>query len=242
MTFTTDNIDALEARPLPGGGWEIAFRSPHAGCHQLYLDGRLADWTETPAARRFFVPPSAAPREAIVAAVAEADRATDFSALLPLPFRQLPWLFSLEITPDTRCRPGARLELYDDGTEGRLADRPIAACDLWPPSRPRWAWGEDFFGQGGFGFDGKAAPGFGGAPLGAGPMGLGAELLRVALPLHREGRHRLRLRTVAPDGSAAETARDVLATPPPPPAQALEALAYDDAAQTLTLQITRGEP
>jgi len=47
-TIITDGIDSLSARPLDWpGGWEIAFRSIHAGMHhQLYANGALVEFMQ----------------------------------------------------------------------------------------------------------------------------------------------------------------------------------------------------
>ena len=56
-TFTMQGIDRLRAHPLAEGGTEVSFRSTNEGMyHQLYVNGRLADWCEEPSHRSFLLP------------------------------------------------------------------------------------------------------------------------------------------------------------------------------------------
>ena len=51
----TSGIDQVVAEEIAPWGWSVRFRSSNVGLyHQLYLNGRLADWTHTPDQRSFF--------------------------------------------------------------------------------------------------------------------------------------------------------------------------------------------
>jgi hypothetical protein len=238
--FTTDNIDRLNASPLEGlRGWEITFRSANEGMHhQLYANGRLADWTESPAQRRFVLDIEEAPRQVAIAAVSAANRAVDMSAHLPQGVRQPAWVHRLRVVRSIQHRPGSRLAVLGDHATGQMDPTPLVVLDLWPAWAPRWAWGEYPFGMGGFGHGGTGAPGFGKGGFGAGSFGMDADLLRIDVPLAEEGTHRIVLRTLGPDGRSADSAaQEVTATPPPAPATSLSATQYDPQAGKLTLQI-----
>jgi hypothetical protein len=239
--FTTDGIDALRAAPRePGPGRTVTFRSTNAGkVHQLYVNGRLADWTDTTGERSFPLDADG-PCELIVAAVGPPSRATDFSHLLPADARRPGWVF--EATVPRRCELGRsdRLEVLGDRATGELDAAPLASVEAWPEHVPRWAWGEDRFGCGGFGYDGARAPGAGLGAFGAGPFGLDAGAVRFRLPLAESGQHTLVPRSVAPDGTTADAQpRSFESSPPPAAPTAVTATAYDDQDHTLTLQIER---
>jgi len=240
-TFTTDNIDGLQARPLDDlRGWEISFRSRNAGMHhQLYVNGLLADWTDSPERRSFVVGPDETPRELVVAAADAARRSDDFSHLLPPDRRRPAWTYRVAVVRDIRHRRGCRVLLLGDHATGRLDPRGLASCELWPDWAPRWAFGEDAFGRGGFGHDGSQAPGLGKGAFGAGSFGMDTDCAVLAASLPEEGRHQLLLRALMPDGQHAEgDVRTFDSTPPPPPARSLAAVAYDSDTSTLTLELS----
>jgi hypothetical protein len=237
--FTTDNIDRLQAVPLdPPRGWEVRFRSANAGLHhQLYVNGRLADFTDSPRQRTFLLPEQPAPARLCVAAVAAAERRTDFARWLPAEAVP-PWVFRADVIQDLKHPPGTRVELLTDHASGELDEAPLAVRDLWPASSPRWGFGESAFARGGFGYGGVGAPGLGRGAFGAGPFGMNAETVRLAAALAEPGTHRVVLRTVAPDGRTADADPIAFeASPPPAPATGLTAIAWDPQTQTLTLRI-----
>jgi hypothetical protein len=237
--FTTDNIDQIVALPLCGGGWKIGFRSGNEGCrHQLYMNGRLADWTSDAGQRTFIVTMPATACQAIIAAVEADDCQQDFSALLAAPWASDAWVYQAAVLGDNSYRPGTTLQLLTDHCTGVLDPTPVAAIDAWPAGCPRWAWGEDSFGQGGFGYDGARGPGMGCHAFGAGPMGIGWQLVTLQAPLAQEGTHQIVIRATAPDGRYSDLpAVKFPATPPPPPPLSLEFVAYDGESGTLTVAV-----
>ncbi len=235
MTATTDNIDRLVALPSDDPpGWTVRFRSTHAGrVHQLYANGRLVDWTDAPSERELFLPPDDAPREVVVAAVDPAERGVDYAGELDL---ACSWAFEASIVRDVAHAVGSRLEVLTDAASGALLPEPSAVLDLWPDAVRPWAWGQDAFARGAFGWDGVLALGLDGA-FGAGAFGTGAELIALSVPLTGPGEHRVVLRTVSPDGVSAEVEHAFTPAAPPPPPARVRATAYDDQARLLTLQI-----
>ncbi|MFB3894138.1 MAG: hypothetical protein ACE15C_19210 [Phycisphaerae bacterium] len=239
-TFTTDNIDRLRGEPLGTPGlWRITFRSANAGMHhQLYINGRLADWTDTPDQRSFILQAASAPRELLVAAVEACNRLADFSGSLEASRRRPAWAWRGWITRGPRYARGTRVAVLHDRATGVLDGTPADVRDIWPASAPRWMWGEDAFGLGGFGFDGRAAPGLGMGAFGAGMFGLDEALVGLEAEMCEDGVHQVVLRVIAADGSFADGApQSFAASPPPAPAELLAAQAYDVGTDTLTLQI-----
>lgn len=242
MDFTTDNIEGLRVEPggLPAGG-QVSFRSSNVGmCHQLYVNGRLAQWTEAAEGRSFRLPPDARPRQVVVAAVAPALKAVDFSCRLPQEVRQPPWVYRPLVVRDPRYGRGCRMALLGDHASGRKDDRPLAVTEVWPEWAPRWAWGEGFFGRGGFGLDAVQAPGFGAGCFGGGLFGADEAALDLVASLAEEGVHHLALRLLGSDGAIVDGPDAAfLAHPPPAPPRSVTAVAYDNLNQILTLQIER---
>ena len=239
--FTTDTIDRLRAEPLDAPrGWRVTFRSGQtAHCHQLYVNGRLADWTDEPKARGFVLSDADHPRELVVAAVDPAMRKQDFSDRLPEPIRRPGWVFETVLLPKP-WRPGDTLALLGDGTTGELNPAPLLTLDARPPWSAGWGFGLSAFGDGGFGLgagaDGSSALGFGRGAFGAGPFGLDAHAPRLRAALSGEGEHRLVLRATAPGGDTAETELPTFtACPPPAPPSDVRADAYDPNTNTITL-------
>jgi len=238
--FTTDNIDRLRAVVLSGAaGMEITFHSANDGMfHQLYVNGQLTNCSDAPQQRRFWIDGSFVPMEVIVAAVAEEVHSQDFSHLLPAAQQQPSWVYSQSAIRDIEHGPHDRLVLLGDGATGELAPQPLRSREIWPQWAGRWAFGEDMFGQGGFGYDGALAPGMGKGAFGAGPFGLGADVIPMTATLAQDGRHQLVLRTIGPDGQYADREVETAdASPPPRPVRSLSAIAYDTETDTLTLQI-----
>ncbi|GAH00459.1 unnamed protein product, partial [marine sediment metagenome] len=92
-TLVTDNIDRLDARKLdPPRGWVVTFRSGNADSyHQMYVNGRLTDWTDTLSQRSFELDTESFPLEIVVAAVDRDHRADDLSDQLPSGLNQHAW-------------------------------------------------------------------------------------------------------------------------------------------------------
>ncbi len=239
-TFTTDNIDRLQATPLiPAGGWEITFHSLNDGlCHQLYINGRLADWTDAPAQRYFAVDAEIDPLEVTVAAVDPSRRGVDLASLLPAGAGSPTWRYTATVLRDIRHRPGDSVVIMGDGATGQGPSQQLASRQIWPDWAPRWAFGEDAFGMGGFGYDGYGAPGLGVGVFGLGAFGLGVEAITIDATLAETGLHEILLRTLAADGQYADgDAVYVQAAPPPPAVTGISVTDYDDSTVTLTLEI-----
>jgi len=239
-TLTTDNIDSLRAIPLAGpAGWEITFHSLNAGlCHQLYLNGRLADWTDTPAQRHFAIDSETGPFEIVITAVPPSARCVDLSTQLPSGAGAPTWRYSASVLRDIRHRPGDSVAIMGDGATGGGASLPLASLPIWPEWAHRWAFGEDAFGMGGFGYDGHYAPGLGAGVFGVGQFGLGVEAIKIDATLPEPGCHEIVLRTLAADGQYADgEPTQVLSAPPPQTVTGLSVAGYDKTIDTITLQI-----
>jgi hypothetical protein len=240
--FTIENIDGLRIEGLPWpGGWRIAFRSSNvAMCHQMYVNGRLADWTEGPDERSFTVAASDQPRQVIVAAVDPGLKAVDFAGRLPQEVRQPGWVYQpLEVrSPD--CDRQCRVAIIGDHATGRISEGPLAVQEVWPAWAPRWAWGEDPWAHGGFGLDASRAPGFAAGSFGGGLFGADEALIDIRAALAEEGAHQLMLRLISPDGRVSDGPIQTFhAHPPPRPPRSLAALSYDNETQLLTIEIER---
>ena len=237
-TLATDNIDRLTAEPTPSG-WRVRFRSAHAGlCHQLYVNGRLADFTDTPAGRAFDVPAGPEPRELCIAAVEPARRGEDLSGLLPPALREPGWLYTATVVREPGARAGDLLAVRSD-----RADAPLRVRESAPDWLPRWGFGESAFGLGAAGYGGIGAPGLGRGGFGAGPFGFGAEVLELRVPLAADGTHAITLCTRSADGQTTDTpGGEVVAHPPPAPPAALHATAYDPQTHALTLTLEDPTP
>ncbi len=236
----TDGIDALQAIPLKDAPnvWEITFRSNNAGMHhQLYCNGELSDWTDTADERSFLFDTDVAPSEVVIAAVDGKNRTLDLSDLLTIAVRQPGWVYRTSPVRSIAHSRGTRIMLLGDRATGQMDDTPLVVRETWPQWALRWAWGEDAFGQGGFGYDGAYAPGLGKGALGGGYFGFDAEVIPLSVSLGEEGTHQLVLRVSTPDGQNADrSAVNIDAAPPPSPPISLRATNYETQTKTLTLQ------
>lgn len=235
--FTTDNISQLRANPLASpGGWMVSFHSDNAGMHhQLYVNGALADWTDTTDQRNFFIQPAVAPVKVVVAAVSRTRRNHDFSEHLTQLSDGPDWTYCTTVVRSNHHAAGARLEVLS-GLQ--TEDEPLFVREIWPAWYSPWMWGQDRFGAGGFGFDGSCALGLGRGAFGAGMFGIDASTVDVCVPLSEEGSHQITLRTVASEGQYADAEPQALsASPPPRPPEALTVSDYDHQTHQLTLQI-----
>ncbi|MCD4823586.1 MAG: hypothetical protein K8S55_03195 [Phycisphaerae bacterium] len=235
-----DNIDRLELTPLGRPlGWKLAFRSANAGMvHQLYVNGRLGDFTDLPEQRTFEITADDTPRELAVAAVAYDDRAVDFADELPDIVGEPGWAYRPVVVRSITHWPGDQLAVYHDNATGTVGETPAILRDIWPPSVPHWGFGLGEFGRGGFGIDGDRGPGFGAGNWGVGPFGVGGDLLDIELPLTVEGLHHIELRVRSADGEESTATEEThQAHPPPNPAAGLTATNYNPATNQLTLTI-----
>jgi hypothetical protein len=240
-SFILDGIDDLQVRSLPGGGAEVTFRSDNAGLHhQLYVNGSLADWTEEPGERSFFLADLPQACRLVVVAVEASDRQTDFSSATG-PLAPPPWVVRVAVPCGAWRAPGERVALLGDHARGQIDPEPLATADAWPAWAGHLGWGKDAFGAAAFGLDSSAAPGFSGGPFGAGFFGLDGQVVHLSAALPQEGLHRLVVRRIQTDGRTSDGPEFAfLSTPPPAAPAGIEATAYDGAAGTLTLQLERG--
>jgi len=238
--ITTDNITCLQTQPIDEpSGWKITFRSGNAGLHhQLYVNGSLADWTDTTKQRDFRLDPQDAPAEVLIAAVPAAFRHVDYSAELPASHQSSPWVYRAAVIRSLDHARGERLALLGDHAGGDIEETPLTECAAWPGGLPRWAFGEDRFGRGSFGHDGTLAPGLGIGAFGAGAFGFDTYACILAAALGEEGKHQLLLRTTTTDGQTSDS--DITnfdAAPPPSPPGGINVSNYDPDTNTLTVNI-----
>jgi len=240
IAFTTDNIDRLQAVELdPPRGWEITFRSANEALHhQLYINGVLADFTDTTDQRSFTVDAARFPRELAVAAVDRDNRAVDMSDRLDPEVQQPPWVYRASVVRSPNQQGGSRIVILGDHATGQIDPLALAERKLRPEWSPRWGFGDDPFALGGFGYDAASAPGLGKGAFGAGAFGQDAEVLVISAALAEEGTHRVLLRVISQSGTYADgPVENISACPPPAPPSSLQATDYDAQTNTLTLQI-----
>lgn len=234
--FTT-GITNLAAEPGAGGQglsrWRVSFESSHADCcHQLYANGKLIAWTDGPPQRSFTVDSADVPHELVVVACSAEARSVDATGALGLSAVKSTWRCS--VIPGASSRLEDRIEVLDEDQQV------VASGPLWPMGVPLWSFGYDTFGLGGFGFDGRLAPGLGHGSFGAGELGFDCFCTAVELPLQTEGEHSYVVR-VSRDGALSPSLGPfrVMVAPPPAPAKALRWLSYDAPADRVTFEIER---
>lgn len=216
---TCEQIDRLRLWPQRQPGlWSLHFRSPHAGCHQLYANGELIDATDTPAQRTFQVATGYVAQELAIVAVDPARRWEDASNALPAALRRPPWLVSFTVIRSMDHRPGQQLWLRHDHATGTIQDETKQSREIWPTDRPHPGFGQGRFGAGGFGIDGDLAIGWSAGLFGLGPFGLGGDAINFRLALQHDGLHQIHLQAVSPDGGQSPPlTRDARSFPPPAP-------------------------
>jgi len=240
VTFTTDNIDRLHADALePARGWRITFRSTNEGMHhQMYVNGRLADFTDTTHQRSFLLDAQGFAQQVVIAAVETSRRASDMSPRLAKSLRDPGWAYSALVLRTPELRTGGRIEVLGDHTTGQMDSDPLLVRRLSPSWSPRWGFGDDVFGTGAMGYDGSCAVGIGKGAFGAGAFGIDAQLAAVSGLLGQEGSHQIVLRVVTPAGEYTDGQVDqVPASLPPTPPESLAVTDYDKQNKELTLQI-----
>ncbi len=244
-TLITTGIDYVIGEMGLDGVWFVRFRSTNTDLyHQLYINGRLSAWTDMPNQRRFYIDqPVTAPAAVRIAAVGGKYRSTDLGDQLPSADRDPSWVFRPRVVRPATGRTGDVIEvLGDHAAGGDLSDTPLASADAWPVWVPRWQFGEDRFGQGGFGYDGNYASGLGNGAFGAGMFGINADLIALEAVLAEDGLHRIVLRSRGADGQVTDSASMYIdADPPPDAAEGLTATNYDQQQKQLTLQINQGD-
>ena len=242
-TLVTDNIDRLEASKLdPPRGWVVTFRSGNADSyHQMYVNGRLTDWTDTLSQRSFELDTESFPLEIVVAAVDRDHRADDLSDQLPSGLNQHAWFDQSTIVYRPEHQRETRIVVLGDHATGQIDTSPLILCDGRPEWLAQWGFGVGPFGSGGMGFDAEAGLGMGQGPFGAGGFGVEGETALLSAPLLEEGTHQVLLRVISESGDYTDgSIRNVSASPPPPPPASFKATNYDAPTNTLTLQIQGG--
>ena len=236
-TLITDNIDHLQASELASGGWGITFESDNSGLHhQLYVNGNLADSTDTVTQREFHLELADYPRQVTIAAVDSDHRTVDFSDLLGED-AQTPWLYQISVVKPPHGQTD-RISLMGDHATGLFDDEPLVRLDLQPDWEDEWGFGCDSFGFGGAGFSSSSAPGAGKGAFGAGQFGIDAHVLTMSVALPEEGDHQLRLRVMSQDDLYTEgSIINFSSTPPPAVIPSITATSYDNQTETLTLEI-----
>jgi hypothetical protein len=234
----TDGIDILALTPLGQGALRVEFASPHTTlCHQLYVNGVLAEWTDRSDQRSFVLSRCVGAAMLTVAAVDEADRQADLSAQLPPDQVTPPWQVRLRVPRSVRYLPGQKLEAVElPGTGGEA--RTLACEEFWPVWLPRWAAAsDDPFGTNLAALAG-GGPGLGLGAFGAGDFGVDADTVDLIVALDQPGEHAVQLRVTSDQGVLAQgLVRTFQADLPPRPPTGLSVVAYDATAELLTLSI-----
>lgn len=239
-SFVTDNIDDLRIERLAAPtGWRITFQSQNPGMHhQLYVNGRLADYSDSTDQRSLHLDETGVPVRAVIAAVDPQLRAVDMSGLLPHDQAQPPWTFRIAAERTSRRATGTRLELLGDHASGQPDKTVLATAALNPPWAGLWGFGQDRFASGAMGYDAWGAPGAGRGNFGAGGFGFGGETAEIIAVLAEEGLHQLELHMVDPNGYDVNIQDEAVnSSPPPTPAESLSAVGYDTDTCMLTLHI-----
>lgn len=239
QALITTGIDQVTAEPGPPHCWSVRFRSSNVGLHhQLYVNGRLADWTDMPEQQSFLLDAPVSPLAIRIAAVSPGHRATDLARHLNEDEAKPPWAYRAQVVRSVAGRAGEAVEILGDHATGELSETPLASAEVWPVWMPRWAFGQDLFGEGGLGYDGVNAPGIGIGAFGAGPFGMDGDLIDMEATLEEEGTHKIVLRARSQDGQVADSQpRYIDASLPGIPAMSLTPVAYDSQTEQLTLQI-----
>lgn len=203
--FHIDGIDITRAVPAADGAWRIDFASTHMGlCHQLYLNGVLAGWTDWPDARSLVAPAGAFFRRAVVAAVPTGQRMCDFSGELSPAQRGDDLVYRPSVARNPELSAADFVEVLAGPCEGALDGSPLVRRPGWSSGWTRWGFGQEAFGQSALGVECSVALGFGRGAFGAGPVGLDAPLMDLPVPLSHSGRWRFVVRTRRADGRAFE--------------------------------------
>ena len=238
-TFITDNIHNLRVIALaPPRGWIVRFDSSNDTLHhQMYVNGELADFTDSIAQRRFHLDAEGFGQLVASAAVDAAHRMVDMSDRLGDAGRP-GWVYRTTVVRPALADRSARLELLGDRATGLIGQEPLASRKLSPAWLRRWGFGYQSFALGQLGYDGHGSPGAGRGGFGAGGFGFGAELLRIAYPANEPGTHQMRLRAASTiSGQADGQIEQFDCTPPPAAPASITATAYDSQTETLTVQI-----
>jgi hypothetical protein len=238
----TDNIRLLSAAPSGRPpGWLLEYQTDHASrAHQLYVDGRLADWSYPGESRAFFLPEASRAARVTVVAVDVRFMRRDLSRLLPPQAATPTWTNRYLLARAAALRDGDEVAILarEEGSDPS-ADSVVDRRAAWPADRPRWAFGEDAFGRGAFGWGGSQAPGMGMAHFGAGPFGFDEAGVSLVADMQESGRYVLTPASLAVDGTTVRAApQTVEVNPPPAPGCSLTVTDYDPQTRTITLSLS----
>lgn len=237
--FSLEHISGATAVRLPDGGWRVTFCSTNPlGYHQLYVNGRLADWTDDPATRCFNLQQADYALRIVIAAVDFRRRGDDFLYLLPVAAGCPSWVRRVRIVRSVRQIPGDVLEIFSQNADGDFDSAPTVSRQFWPGGVGHWGWGLDSFGLGACGIDGYNSLGFGKGDFGAGHFGMDAEFITIDVPLRHAGENQIRLRTRNASGTCSEESAVVVNVPslPSPPAK-INVISYDSNNKLLAISI-----
>jgi hypothetical protein len=238
MKIRHQGIDIIAVEALTANRRRVVFTSAHSGmCHQLYSNGRLVDWTDSPEKRSLTTPARMHAQDLCVIAVEPGMRDMEFSPAPEDDTAVGKWHFEKTLVRPSYAPRDATLHVHDDHATGVLDETPLYSVPILPASACRWGFGLDDFSRNGFGFDGGGAPGLGRGSFGAGAFGFNAETLSLRIPLPKPGTHELRVRVTQAGVTTTGEPIQVYASPPPAAPQALEFSGYDGTQHRLTLTL-----
>lgn len=237
----TTDIHSLRLAPLPAPDlWRLMFHSDHTTLHhQLYVNGKLVDYTQRIEQRSFLVTQISVPQELCIVAVPAERRTTDYRDELPAAQQSPPWIHHCRVARDLSHVPLAQLRVGQDHATGTIDPDTKQRAAIWLAASEHWGFGLGEFGAGGWGVDGDLACGLGLGEFGTGPFGFDGTSLTITLVLSEPGVHQIELTVETPDGATSPaTLAAVRAAPPPLPADSLLASLYDTSTETLTLVVS----
>ncbi|NBC10754.1 MAG: hypothetical protein GVY24_03345, partial [Planctomycetes bacterium] len=214
--FGEHPTDALLTWPPPPEG-----ESPAGALVQVYVDGALHDATTDPRQRELWLSLDRTQTRRIqLLAVAPGDVSRDLSHRLPDDEPSADDRIAVTLVRDEALPIDTRLTIRIDGHIHHQTP-------LWPGNVNRNGFGA-LFGQGGFGRDNAAAPGFALTTFGHGPFGYDTDALRWQSAPLPAGEHTLRIDAHDALGRAVATPLEQTFTLHPLPAPPRDLRITDD--------------